>query len=99
ASHSISPDKGQLIRNTSHQRDRSKGLKELMEVVGSHFTNSEMTQMYFQELRKRYPRYLRDQLSIIKKCIDVSSVEVLDDSLALCMERQHFSANDFQDVV
>jgi hypothetical protein len=35
ASHSISPDKGQLIRNTSHQRDRSKGLKELMETVGS----------------------------------------------------------------
>ncbi|MFL6557706.1 MAG: hypothetical protein ACJ8MO_16515, partial [Bacillus sp. (in: firmicutes)] len=52
-----------------------------------------------QELRKRYPRYLRDQWSIIKKCIDVSSVEVLDDSLALCMERQLFSANDFQDVV
>lgn len=99
ASHSISPDKGQLIRNTSHQRDRSKGLKELMEAVGSHFTNSEMAQMYFQELRNRYPRYLRDQLSIIKKCIDVSSVEVLDDSLALCMERQLFSANDFQDVV
>ncbi|MGF6949043.1 hypothetical protein QF028_001548 [Neobacillus sp. B4I6] len=64
-----------------------------MEAVGSHFTNGEMAQMYFQELRKRYPRYLRDQLSIIKKCIDVSSVEVLDDSLALCMERQLFSAS------
>jgi transposase len=99
ASHSISTDKGQLIRNTSHQRDRSKGLKELMETVGSHFTNGEMAQMYFSELRNRYPRYLRDQLSIIKKCIDVSSVEVLTDTLALCMERQLFSANDFQDVV
>lgn len=99
ASHSISTDKGQLIRNTSHQRDRSKGLKELMETVGSHFTNGEMAQMYFSELRNRYPRYLRDQLNIIKKCIDVSSVEVLTDTLALCMERQLFSANDFQDVV
>jgi hypothetical protein len=99
ASHLISPEKGQLIRNTSHQRDRSKGMKELMEAVSSHFTNDEMAHRYFLELRNRYPRYLRDQLSIVKKCIDVSSIDVLDDSLELCMERHLFSANDFQDVV
>jgi len=99
AAHSISQDKGQLIRNTSHRRDRSKGLAELQESVSSHFTDPEMAKMYFQELQSKYPRYLRDQLSIIKKCIDVSSVDVLDDSLVLCMERNLFSANDFRDVV
>lgn len=99
ASHFINAGKGQLIRNTSHQRDRSKGLKELVEAVSSHFTNGEIARKYFQELQKKYPRYLRDQLSVVKKCIDISSIGVLDDSLELCMERQLFSANDFQDVV
>jgi transposase len=99
AVHSISLDKGQLIRNTSHQRDRSKGLTELQESISSHFTDPEIAKMYIQELRRKYPRYLRDQLSIIKKCMDVSSVDVLDDSLVLCMERNLFSANDFRDVV
>ena len=35
----------------------------------------------------------------MKKCIEIGSIEIVDDSLALCLERQLFSANDFQDVV
>ncbi|MFP5109251.1 IS21 family transposase [Neobacillus sp. C211] len=99
ATHCISPDKGKLIQNRSHQRDRSKGIKELIEVVSEHFTNKSQATKYLNELRNRYPRYIRDQLSLIKKCIELGSLEVIDEALALCMERQLFSANDFQDVV
>lgn len=99
ATHPISPDKGKLIQNRSHQRDRSKGISELIDVVSDYFTDKGQARKYLNELRNRYPRYLRDQLSVIKKCIEIGSVEVIDDSLALCMERQLFSANDFQDVV
>lgn len=55
--------------------------------------------MYLNELRNKYPRYIRDQLSLIKKCTEIGSLEVIDEALALCLERQLFSANDFQDVV
>ena len=99
ATHMISSDKGKLIQNRSHQRDRSKGINELIEIVSEHFTDKVQATEYLNELRNRYPRYLRDQLSLIKKCIEIGSIEIVDDSLALCMERQLFSANDFQDVV
>ncbi|WP_251028036.1 hypothetical protein [Bacillus sp. ISL-77] len=99
ATHIISPDKGKLIQNRSHQRDTSKGIKELIEIISEHFTHKAQARAYLNELRNRYPRYLRDQLSLIKKCIELGSLEVIDDALAICMERQLFSANDFQDVV
>jgi transposase len=99
ATHSISSGKGKLIQNRSHQRDRSKGINELIEIVSEYFTDKAQATIYLNELRHRYPRYIRDQLSLIKKCIRLGNVDILDDSLALCMERQLFSANDFQDVV
>jgi transposase len=99
ATHYINPDKGKLIQNTSHKRDRSKGIKELIEVISEHFTNKVQSTLYLNELRNKYPRYIRDQLSLIKKCIELGSIEVIDEALKLCMERQLFSANDFQDVV
>lgn len=99
ATHLISSDKGKLIQNTSHRRDRSKGMNELIDVVSDYFTDKEQAKRYFNELKNRYPRYLRDQLGINKKCIEIGNIEIMDDSLALCMERQLFSANDFQDVV
>ncbi|MBT2724839.1 DDE-type integrase/transposase/recombinase [Bacillus sp. ISL-46] len=99
ATHYINPDKGKLIQNTSHKRDRSKGIKELIEVTSEHFTNKSQATDYLNELRNRYPRYIRDQLSLIKKCIELSTLELIDDALSLCLERQLFSANDFHDVV
>lgn len=99
ATHSICLDKGKLIQNRSHQRDQSKGLNEWIEVVSAYFTDKLQAELYLNELRKRYPRYFRDQLTLIKKCIKLGSIEVLDDSLALCIDRKLFSANDFQDVV
>lgn len=98
ATHPISSDKGKLIQNRSHQRDRSKGIKELIEVISDHFTNKDEAKSYLEELRNQYPRYIRDQLSLIKKCIDIDSAGIIDDSLALCIERKLYSANDFQDV-
>lgn len=99
ATHPISFEKGKLIQNRSHQRDRSKGIQELVEVISDHFTNKDAAKNYLDELKIRYPRYIRDQLSLMKKCIDISSAEIIDDSLALCIERKLYSANDFQDVV
>lgn len=99
ATHYINPDKGKLIQNTSHKRDRSKGIKELIEVISDHFTNKAQATTYLNELRIKYPRYIRDQLSLIKKSIELGSLDVIDEALTLCMERQLFSANDFQDVV
>ena len=96
ATHNISPDKGKLIQNRSHQRDKSKGINELIEVISVRFTNKSQATQYLNELRNRYPRYIRDQLNLIKKCIDLDSLEVINEALALCMERQLFSANDFQ---
>ncbi|WP_424540720.1 Mu transposase domain-containing protein, partial [Sinorhizobium medicae] len=56
ASHPISSEKGKLIQNTSHKRDRSKGINELIEVVSNYFTDIDEAKKYLNELRNRYPR-------------------------------------------
>lgn len=99
ATHSICKDKGKLIQNRSHLRDTTKGIDELIDNVSGFFTDQQQARFYCEALHQKYPRYIRDQLLLMKKCIERGSFQILDDSLTLCIERQLFSANDFKDVV
>ena len=51
------------------------------------------------ELIKKYPRYARDQLRIMKNCAgDYDKIE-LQNALNYCIEKDLFSANDFRDAL
>jgi hypothetical protein len=99
ATHSISLEKGKLILNRSHQRDQSNRIKELIDLVSNSFSDRELGIDYLNELREKYPRYIRDQLNLIRKCSNGNEQVILDESLNICIERQLYSANDFVDVV
>lgn len=48
---------------------------------------------------KKYPRYICDQLSIIKKQQEKYGKPELSAALTYCIERELFSANDFRDTL
>jgi hypothetical protein len=54
---------------------------------------------YIDELIKKYPRYAKDQLRIMKSCAEMYDKDELKNALDYCVARDLFSANDFRDTL
>lgn len=96
AEHEISLEKGKLIQNRSHTRDRSKGIDELKQRLISSFTDQRQAAVYLDEISKRYPRYRRDHFSIIQEVIQKYSASI-DAVMTRCSTERLYSAN-FRDM-
>ena len=97
AEHLISSEKGKLIQNRHHTRDRSKGIEELKQHLISSFEDQTQATAYLNEINKRYPRYRRDQFAIIFKVIQ-RFPDLIDTVLTKCMNENLYNANDFRDI-
>lgn len=97
ARHELSTEKGQLIKNKDHQRDRSKGIQAFKETVIRQFQNTKLASTYILNLMELYPRYRRDQLATLQKAT-MDYPAVIDDVLIKCVNEKLLSANDFRDV-
>lgn len=98
AVHPFSYGKGQLIKNTNHARDRSKGIPELLATVKEPFEDQEKIRVFLEKIQARYPRYIRDQCQILQRAMKTNEPWV-QQALDICMEKNRWSANDFQDVI
>jgi len=98
AEHLISVEKGKLIQNRNHLRDRSKNIEELKTQVLTHFSVTVQAKEYLKEICVRYPRYRRDQLLILLKIAEEHPT-FLNAALTKCIEEKLYSANDFRDIV
>ncbi|WP_139194439.1 IS21 family transposase [Bacillus sp. MUM 13] len=98
AEHKISAEKGRLIKNRNHTRDRSKGIEELKHSVISSFESKEDSAAYINEICLIYTRYRRDQLAILQSVIE-NEPEWINEALQKCIVEKLYSANDFRDVV
>ena len=97
AKHQLSYAKGQLIRNNDHKREKSKAISELKDKAINLFKNKSMAKEYIGEILNLYPRYRRDQLSLIIKSSRNYS-DLMDEALTKCQKEKLFSANDFLNV-
>lgn len=97
AEHGISIEKGKLIQNRNHTRDRSKGVEEFKQRLIFSFKDQKQAAVYFDEISKRYPRYRRDQFDIIHQMIQ-KYPEFIDTVMTKCMTERLYSANDFRDI-
>jgi histidyl-tRNA synthetase len=98
AEHQISNEKGKLIKNRSHSRDRSKGIEDMKQHVINIFENPNEANLFVEEVHLRYNRYRRDQFSILLSVIRKNSA-LINQALSICMREKLYSANDFRDVV
>jgi hypothetical protein len=97
AEHEISLEKGRLIQNRNHTRDRSKGMEEFKQRLISSFENHAQAAAYLDEISKRYPRYRRDQFAIIHQVIQQYPA-FIDTVMTKCSAERLYSANDFRDI-
>ncbi|CAM3864967.1 IS21 family transposase [Marinicrinis lubricantis] len=91
--------KGELIRNRHHGRDRTKGIPAYIEHVSKLFHDASVAQGYLEEIYKRKPRYMRDQLQAIEKSVSEVTEKAANQALAYCVKHQLYRAADFANAV
>ncbi|TMN22626.1 hypothetical protein [Lentibacillus cibarius] len=98
AEHKIDHQKGKLIQDTSHRRDRSKGIDAYIQTVATYFGNVAQATAYLEEIRSLYPRYTRDHLQVIADVAKSSEGKHLNQALDMCINEKLYAGHDFRDV-
>ena len=97
--HTLSTDKGRIIANTDHRRDKSKTVKNLLLDVAVSFPDYDKALPYLERLCNEKRRYARDQLNAIRKTIQKAKPEHITKALAYCIKNNVYSASDFEAVM
>ena len=97
ARHTLSLEKGKLIKNRNHGRDREKTLQKYRTAMIDLFEQEEVAILFIDKITEKYKRYVRDQFMVLEKSIQTFPQE-RDAALAHCIENELWSANDFRDV-
>jgi transposase len=99
AKHPLCFEKGKLIQDRKHTRDRTKGIDAFIDTVVSYFADEEQAWYLITKIKETYPRYIRDQLQLLLKEIKANDSTVIQAALHECIKRKLFSATDFSDVI
>jgi transposase len=92
--------KGRLItlpRNADRYRETAYG--ELKDKVISKFCGYAPAAAYVEQIIVKYPRYIRDQLSLISRLQEKYQLPNLMKAIDYCTERELFSATDLKDTL
>ena len=99
ATHKISIERGQYIRNTDHGRPKSQTLEKLKSECFKKLGNTEIAKEYLEKLHKDKARYYRDNLhEILKHPFDYEQ-EIIDTGLLACLENKVFNAYDLIKII
>jgi hypothetical protein len=100
AEHDVHPGFGRKIPLDEESDElRKTKCAALRKKVLEAFALCEGGEDFVQRLIERYPRYIRDQLSILRNAQEKYDELELSRALAYCDERELYSANDFRDVL
>ncbi|WP_134091299.1 IS21 family transposase [Olivibacter sp. XZL3] len=87
---------GKKIINSNHKRDRHIGLDGFIEELCRSSGSSENLLRFVSLIRDDKPRYLRDQLIILKQTVDDVEEKAVARALAFCIDQGISSANDLR---
>jgi len=97
ARHLLSSSKGQLIYDPTHHKKPSPKKTLLRDEIVITFFNKELICWFLDELNKKYPRHLLDQLKVLQMVIR-NHPEHIEEALETVKTLHMISANDFRDV-
>ena len=95
----IPVDKGNLVKNNDHRRDKSGKISALIDELADRFTDPDKAKNFIEAIHTEKPRYIRDQILLIQKSVKGTSLEVVDKALEFCVKNGLYRATDFQDAV
>lgn len=98
-SHQISPVPGKTVSNTNHRRDTSKSLDEMMQQTAGFFTDQKLALKYFEQIRKKLPRYTRDHLQVILKAVTNINKQAADKTLDFCLKNNVLNGHEWEQVL
>jgi hypothetical protein len=98
ATHKISQEKGRLISNTSHRRDREASLDEYEASVRQTLPESATIDAYLSQLRLHKARNYRDNLQFIARHHRAYSGATLVEAFAKCLEASVFNGCHLMEV-
>ncbi len=101
AEHVICLEKGKLVRNNNHFRDKTEKVEKLLnELLMRCFAgNKENAEVLLRGIKREKPRYARDQFMLIEKSIKDKAPEDISKALEYCIKNGLFSAVDFKDAL
>lgn len=96
--HPVSKEKGQLIKDPSHQQKSGSKAELLAHQIKEAFRDQPLIDCYLKELKAKYPRHMVDQLKVME-----SVIRNYPQHIHLGLEKAQtlnlISANDFRDIV
>lgn len=96
--HKVAAGRGQKIINTDHKRDKTSAIAALMEEVASLFEEPSKALKWLNLIKQEKPRYIRDQLLLIKEATEATAPELAKKVLDYCIENQITRAVDFKAI-
>jgi transposase len=97
--HRIAIGKGLKIINTDHKRDKSVAIDELMLHLCNRFENIVAAKDWLCAIHMHKPRYVRDQMLIIRQVVDTTDAFAVNKALVFCHQNNILSAVDFKAIV
>jgi hypothetical protein len=76
----------------------SMRIDQFIDEMSSLFEDHGQAKAYFQKIREDKPRYIRDQLHIIKKLTSDFNMEIANQALMFCAENKIYRATDMVSV-
>ncbi|TYQ15292.1 UNVERIFIED_CONTAM: transposase [Acetivibrio alkalicellulosi] len=95
----IPVDKGNLLKNNDHKREKGGKIIDIINKTATKFSNPDTAKNFMELIRKEKPRYIRDQIMLIQKAIEETSLSSIDKALEFCLKNKLYRATDFQDAV
>jgi hypothetical protein len=96
--HKISVNKGELVRNTDHCRDKSSTIGQTHDEVLKLLGNSTKAQLFLELLKENKQRYYHDNLRAIKQGLPSVSIEIIDKTIETCLENKTYNGNVFCEI-
>ena len=96
--HKISVNKGELVRNTDHCRDKSATIGQTYDEVLKLLGNTPKAQLFLELLKIDKPRYYHDNLRAIKQDMPSVPTEIIDRTIEICLESKTYNGNVFCEV-
>ena len=98
-SHTIAAGRGQKVLKTDHNRDKSIAVHEMITQVAALFPDQQKALEWLEIVKSEKPRYVRDQLIVIKSSIVDLDAQTLGQVLEYCLENHISRASDFKSII
>jgi transposase len=97
--HTLALGKGLKIINTDHKRDKTTAIEQLIEIVSMLTQVPDQAKEWLKMINAAKPRYIRDQLLMIRKIIEANAGDLITQTIQYCRRNKIASAVDFDAII